>query len=550
MIITSAANARYARLQPGRALLYACGTNMPSDATSAGCGVSHSAALANNWILKDASGNPVHYKGTSAVLTDIGNSAYQQRFISDIDADLRTHPGIDGVFIDDVTGSQIGGGTPVSPEYPDNASYRAAMLSFVKAVGPALKARGWYVSVNASILDGAIESTTGTAWDGSQFIWWVNQISPYVDGIAMEHWQQNWDSSDSVRTTGSTGSTAWDGWQRIVSAVQANGKDFFPIGWGPLSNTTRSAYLKGSFLLDWNGGQGAFSYADSYSGSGDPWNPAWTTDIGTPNGAKFQVGVGWRRNYTGGTVVVNPSPSSSQTFSLGASYLTQSSTSASAVTLSPATAMILPSTSTPTTTTTTPTTTTSPTTTTTTTTATTTTTTTTPSTTTMSSNPTPRPGWTFCTWENGHCSFSGSMEVSYGANGTFTSPRTFTGGVDCNNSVFGDPLVGVVKWCEMRPVTVSVPANTQLPAITGNALVNQVLSASQGTWNGSPTSFTYAWSRCDPNKTNCQRITGATLPTYLVTSDDVGHRLIITVVAGNSGGSAFANSLPTEVAKK
>src|SRR5882724_2178622 len=103
VIITSSANAHYARRQPGRILLYTCGTNMPSDGTSAECGVSYADAVANGWILKDSSGNPVHYKGTSAVLTDIGNTAYQQRFVSDIDADLRTHPGVDGVFIDDVT---------------------------------------------------------------------------------------------------------------------------------------------------------------------------------------------------------------------------------------------------------------------------------------------------------------------------------------------------------------------------------------------------------------------------------------------------------------
>src|SRR5262249_25315544 len=159
--------------QTGRALMYACGTNMPSDSTSAECGVSYSDALANNWILKDSSGNPVHYKGSSPVLTDIGSTAYQQAFVTAIDADLRTHPGFAGVFIDAGTGSLIGSGTPVSPLYPDDANYRAAMLSFIKAVGPALKAKGWYVSVNASILDGAIESTTGTAWDGSQYIWWV-----------------------------------------------------------------------------------------------------------------------------------------------------------------------------------------------------------------------------------------------------------------------------------------------------------------------------------------------------------------------------------------
>ena len=48
------------------------------------------------------------------------------------------------------------------------------------------------------------------------------------------------------------------------------------------------------------------------------------------------------------------------------------------------------------------------------------------------------------------------MEVHYGANGKFTSPRTFTGGVDCGNSVFTDPIAGVRKWCEKRAVTTAV----------------------------------------------------------------------------------------------
>ena len=43
----------------------------------------------------------------------------------------------------------------------------------------------------------------------------------YPNGIAEEHWQQNWDSSDSVRASGNAGNQAWDGWQRIVSADAA-----------------------------------------------------------------------------------------------------------------------------------------------------------------------------------------------------------------------------------------------------------------------------------------------------------------------------------------
>jgi hypothetical protein len=341
VIVTSPGNARYARRQPGRTLLYTCGTNMPSDGTSAECGVSYADAVANGWILKDSSGNPVHYKGTSAVLTDVGNAVYQQRFVSDIDADLRTHPGVDGVFIDDVTGSQFGGGTPVAAKYPSDASYRAAMLSFMKAVGPALKAKGWYVSVNASILDGAIESTTGTAWDGSQFIWWVNQIAPYLDGITQEHWQQNWDGSDSVRVSGSSGNQAWDGWQRVISAVQGLRKDFFAMEEGALSDVEKATYLRASFLLSWKPGRGAFFYTDDYDGKGDPWKRVALPRIGKPLGSRRRVGVGFRRTFARGSVILNPSPTESQTFAFKLEYLTPRGRATRIVTLQPASALIL-----------------------------------------------------------------------------------------------------------------------------------------------------------------------------------------------------------------
>src|SRR5438128_2355323 len=63
VIVASPPNANSAGAQPGRALMYACGTNMPADQTSALCGVSFAYAAAKDWILKDANQNYVHYKG-------------------------------------------------------------------------------------------------------------------------------------------------------------------------------------------------------------------------------------------------------------------------------------------------------------------------------------------------------------------------------------------------------------------------------------------------------------------------------------------------------
>ena len=40
------------------------------------------------------------------------------------------------------------------------------------------------------------------------------------------------------------------------------------------------------------------------------------------------------------------------------------------------------------------------------------------------------------------------MQVRYGAGGTYVV-RTYAGGVSCSNAVFGDPVYGVVKHCEI-----------------------------------------------------------------------------------------------------
>ena len=57
--------------------------------------------------------------------------------------------------------------------------------------------------------------------------------------------------------------------------------------------------------------------------------------------------------------------------------------------------------------------------------------------------------WTFCAWEGGVCAFTGTQEVRYGANGSYTY-ETLSGGTACTNSVFGDPAVGVRKECATR----------------------------------------------------------------------------------------------------
>jgi hypothetical protein len=94
----------------------------------------------------------------------------------------------------------------------------------------------------------------------------------------------------------------------------------------------------------------------------------------------------------------------------------------------------------------------------------------------------------------------------------------------------------------------SAPANTGLPTITGTAQQGQTLTASTGTWTGSPTiTYAYQWKRCDKSGANCGSIGGATASTYLLLSPDVGSTIRVDVTASNAYGSASAESLQTAV---
>jgi hypothetical protein len=176
VFIVGPANARFAGAQRGRALIYGCGVSIPNASWSASCGVSWKEAVANNWLLKDANGKYVPYGHgySNEYLADIGSSSYRQRFISEMDADIRGYRGVDGVFIDNVVGNLMSS----SDEYRDNASYRSAMFGFIKSVGPALRARGWFVAVNAGMNDNGARAFAGDPNDGTQHIWWYKQIAP------------------------------------------------------------------------------------------------------------------------------------------------------------------------------------------------------------------------------------------------------------------------------------------------------------------------------------------------------------------------------------
>lgn len=91
----------------------------------------------------------------------------------------------------------------------------------------------------------------------------------------------------------------------------------------------------------------------------------------------------------------------------------------------------------------------------------------------------------------------------------------------------------------------SAPSNTAAPVVSGTASVGSTLSTTDGTWSGSPTSFSYQWQRdVGTGAVTWVDIAGATANTYVVPGsstvayDDVGSKLRCRVTATNASGSS------------
>jgi alpha-tubulin suppressor-like RCC1 family protein len=91
----------------------------------------------------------------------------------------------------------------------------------------------------------------------------------------------------------------------------------------------------------------------------------------------------------------------------------------------------------------------------------------------------------------------------------------------------------------------SKPVATSRPTITGTTRRGQTLTADHGTWDNSPTGYSYTWQRCSGTPTVCTTITGADADdhdsTYTLTDDDQGNRLRVRVTATNVAGTGTSS---------
>lgn len=306
---------------------YACsgGADLPNLTT----GVGYCDANANHpdWFLTDPAGARINSGPyPQAWMMDVGNAGYQSKWLSNVLADVRAG-GWDGVFMDDTNadmGFHLNGRTIA--RYPTTAAWRTATRSMLASVGPALKSAGFLAVPNLY-----------TPWlpdYDAQATWrdWIGLTS----GAAQEYYSK-WGTASSEWLAGSD----WTYRQQFQAITEQAGKIFLGITYAPKSDARTMTWARANFLLfDEPANGGALVYEFSDPEAQDPYSPVWTADVGSPAGARFQVGSAWRRNFSGGTVLVNPT-SSTVTVALDKPYLRDDGSSTTSVTVGPTSGAIL-----------------------------------------------------------------------------------------------------------------------------------------------------------------------------------------------------------------
>jgi len=310
---------------------YGCRNGIDDSLLPTGVGYCWTNAHHPGWFLTDAGGSRINFCSyRSHWLMDVGAPAYRKAWLRNTVSDAKRY-GFDGVLLDDVDewmDTHLCGRTIA--RYPTHEGWSAATLGFMAAVGPALKRQGLLAFPNVAITD---------YWTSNGLSYWDKVLS-YSSGAVQEYYTK-WGSGSSSWFTDDGGfHNDWSYRQAYLQRTQAAGKPYIGVTYAPKDDTRSQRYARGSFLLDWDGGASSLVYEPTDPEAQDPYSATWTTSPGSPVGSRYRVGPAWRRDYSRGTVIVNPS-TGPVTVSLGGPFAQPDGTVVSTITLDSADAAIL-----------------------------------------------------------------------------------------------------------------------------------------------------------------------------------------------------------------
>ncbi len=148
--------------------------------------------------------------------------------------------------------------------------------------------------------------------------------------------------------------------------------------------------------------------------------------------------------------------------------------------------------------------------------------------------------WLRCASDGNACTtISGATAATY--------PLTAAdGGYTIRSAVSAHNAGGTSAYVDSAAsgVVVPLPAATTAPGVSGVTVIGKTLTTTTGSWNSTVT-VTYQWLRCGAGGSTCKAIPGATSTTYVLSSSDVGHKLVAQVTATNIAGTTATMSQPS-----
>jgi hypothetical protein len=117
--------------------------------------------------------------------------------------------------------------------------------------------------------------------------------------------------------------------------------------------------------------------------------------------------------------------------------------------------------------------------------------------------------------------------------------------VEKSQNVGTAPQTSYFQNFSIVPAGPDITSSANWPAISGSTATGSVLTASTGTWTGSPSAYHYQWLRCNSSGAVCSVIqTGSCTSawmscgnTYTTVAADAGHDIQVLVQADNGSGS-------------
>jgi hypothetical protein len=300
---------------------YACRDDVDDALLPTGIGYCWAGDHHPRWFLRDTLGQRVEWRGYEGHWwMDVGRRHYQSRWAKNVIAAL-SQGGWDGVMADNAISTPayyLHEGQQLR-RYPTAEAYALATEQFLAAVGPRVQAAGFEFLPNIGGAD--LSADLLSRW------------LPFTSGVLREYWAR-YGTGDGPPFTGGD-------WERMIAqmdVVEGAGKTFLAVTYGDLSNTRLMRYAQASFLIAWSGEEGALFYRPD--AAVDPWASDWTVSIGDPVGSRMAVGTAWRRYFTDGVAVVNPS-TVPQDVPLDGTFLTPEGTPVSTIRLPAGTGAVL-----------------------------------------------------------------------------------------------------------------------------------------------------------------------------------------------------------------